>query len=224
MLQRIKTAILLIPLVFASTMLMPNNYFSVVLLSIVCVAIWEYCKIIKIKNWKLRIAYIIFITCIAVLLLLFEKVVMFTIVFASLWWLLNIFWIISYPHTTKFWNDGWFIKIINGVFIFIPMILSLSFIQKQDPEMALLCLILVWCADSGGLIIGNIFGKHKLLPKVSPNKTIEGAVGSFLFSIIFAIIYVILRTDGNAEQYLIFLLLSLLVTLYSIIGDLFESL
>ena len=41
--------------------------------------------------------------------------------------------------------------------------------------------------DVGALLIGSRFGKHPLMPKVSPNKTIEGSVGSCLFSILAAI-------------------------------------
>ena len=40
----------------------------------------------------------------------------------------------------------------------------------------------VWVCDSGAYFLGKAFGKHKLLERVSPKKTIEGAVGGFLCS------------------------------------------
>jgi len=43
-------------------------------------------------------------------------------------------------------------------------------------------LLITKCGDMGALLIGSKFGKHPLLPHVSPNKTIEGSLGSFLFS------------------------------------------
>ena len=43
-------------------------------------------------------------------------------------------------------------------------------------------LIVTKCGDMGALFIGSKFGKHPLLPRVSPNKTLEGSAGSFLFS------------------------------------------
>jgi len=41
--------------------------------------------------------------------------------------------------------------------------------------------------DIGALLVGNRFGKHALIPRVSPNKSVEGCLGSFLFSIVAAI-------------------------------------
>jgi phosphatidate cytidylyltransferase len=40
----------------------------------------------------------------------------------------------------------------------------------------------------GALLVGSKIGKHPLLPRVSPNKTIEGSIGSFAFSVIAAIL------------------------------------
>lgn len=43
--------------------------------------------------------------------------------------------------------------------------------------------------DVGGLLVGSKFGKHALLPKVSPNKSIEGTMGSLIFSAFLAVIF-----------------------------------
>ncbi|MCA9398468.1 MAG: phosphatidate cytidylyltransferase [Candidatus Omnitrophica bacterium] len=43
-------------------------------------------------------------------------------------------------------------------------------------------LLVTKCGDMGALIIGSKFGKHPLLPRVSPNKTVEGSIGSAVFS------------------------------------------
>ena len=49
-------------------------------------------------------------------------------------------------------------------------------------------LIITKTGDIGALLIGSYWGKHPLLPKVSPNKTIEGSLGSFVFSMLAAVI------------------------------------
>ncbi len=49
-------------------------------------------------------------------------------------------------------------------------------------------LLITKCGDMGALLIGSKFGKHPLLPHVSPNKTIEGSLGSFLFSAVVAVL------------------------------------
>ncbi len=49
-------------------------------------------------------------------------------------------------------------------------------------------LLITKCGDMGALLIGSKYGKHPLMPRVSPNKTIEGSAGSFLFSAITAVL------------------------------------
>lgn len=48
-------------------------------------------------------------------------------------------------------------------------------------------LLVTKCGDMGALLIGSKFGKHPLFPRVSPNKTVEGCIGSFLCSVLAAI-------------------------------------
>lgn len=49
-------------------------------------------------------------------------------------------------------------------------------------------LLVTKCGDMGALLIGSKFGKHPLWPRISPNKTIEGSLGSFAFSALAAIL------------------------------------
>lgn len=49
-------------------------------------------------------------------------------------------------------------------------------------------LLVTKCGDMGALLIGSKFGKHPLLPRISPNKTIEGCMGSFAFSTLAAVL------------------------------------
>jgi phosphatidate cytidylyltransferase len=49
-------------------------------------------------------------------------------------------------------------------------------------------LLVTKSGDIGALLIGSRFGRHPLLPRVSPNKTVEGSVGSFLFSALAAVL------------------------------------
>ncbi len=50
-------------------------------------------------------------------------------------------------------------------------------------------LVVVKCGDIGALLVGSRFGRHPLLPRVSPSKTVEGSMGSFLFSMTAALLF-----------------------------------
>ncbi len=85
-------------------------------------------------------------------------------------------------------------------------------------------LALIWSADSGAYFVGRTIGKNKLLPNVSPGKTTEGVAGGALFSLAVMFAYVSFGFENATfVQYFFYGVLSLIVTLASILGDLFES-
>jgi len=75
-------------------------------------------------------------------------------------------------------------------------------------------------SDIGGLICGKIF-KGKKLTKISPNKTISGAIGSFIFSIFLIPIFYKTYIDQNLLK---ILLITVIISLTSQLGDLLISL
>ncbi|MDN4754284.1 phosphatidate cytidylyltransferase [Porphyromonadaceae bacterium W3.11] len=79
----------------------------------------------------------------------------------------------------------------------------------------------VWLNDTGAYIIGSLFGKHKLLERVSPKKTIEGTIGGVILTLAGAIgfyyIFPMVTTLAN------WITLAIIVSIFSTWGDLFES-
>jgi len=80
---------------------------------------------------------------------------------------------------------------------------------------------MVWTCDTGAYFVGKKFGRHKLIPSVSPGKTVEGAVGGFLLTILVAFLfrYLFLKqlTTGTTA------LLGVTAGVTCQIGDIFES-
>ena len=76
-------------------------------------------------------------------------------------------------------------------------------------------------ADVGAYLIGKKFGRHKLLVRISPKKSIEGAIGGFLTSIIFSLLSKFYLSDISLYHLFI---LGILVGISSQLGDLSESL
>ena len=74
-------------------------------------------------------------------------------------------------------------------------------------------------SDVGGLVFGKIF-KGKKLTKISPNKTISGSIGSFLLSLFLVPFFYI---ELIKYSYLILILITVLISLTTQLGDLFIS-
>jgi phosphatidate cytidylyltransferase len=96
------------------------------------------------------------------------------------------------------------------------------FIQHEGRLALLFLFILIWGADSAAYFVGKKWGKHKLAPQVSPGKSIEGMMGALVFTILLAIITQLLCRIP-LERWHWGILLSLLTVIFSIVGDLFES-
>ena len=90
----------------------------------------------------------------------------------------------------------------------------------------LLCFLGAWITDIFAYFTGYFFGKHKLIPEISPKKTIEGSIGGILFcTASFVLFGVIVGAQlGSTPNYLVLGALGFLVSVLSQIGDLFASL
>ena len=111
---------------------------------------------------------------------------------------------------------NFFFIIYISIFSSTFLILSFFFHLK-----ILIFSILITCiaSDIGGFVVGKLF-KGKKLTKLSPNKTISGAIGSLIFSAIFLSL-VLWYLTSNFDIYL--LIISLVTSIACQIGDLFFS-
>lgn len=89
-----------------------------------------------------------------------------------------------------------------------------------------LAFIIPWMTDTFAYFCGRAFGKHKLIPTVSPKKTVEGSVGGTLCAILLTLLYGFLvgQFTEATPQYLALALTALAVSLLSQCGDLIMSL
>ncbi len=83
-----------------------------------------------------------------------------------------------------------------------------------------------WVSDSFAYFTGRLFGRHKLIPDVSPKKTVEGAIGGVVFAMASFALYgwIVSLCADVTPDYFALVLLGLPVSLVSIIGDLVMSL
>ena len=86
-------------------------------------------------------------------------------------------------------------------------------------------LLMVWCADSFAYFGGRAFGRTKLAPGISPGKTREGVISGALMAMLVAVVYShhFVAPLNSLTQMLVLLIVSVLVALVSVVGDLNES-
>ncbi len=95
----------------------------------------------------------------------------------------------------------------------------------DDINLIISAFVISFSTDTFAYFVGSTFGKHKLIEKVSPNKSVEGAIGGTFFSLIITTIYFVMLNKYNGI-YNINALVVLIILLSSIagqFGDLFAS-
>jgi phosphatidate cytidylyltransferase len=93
----------------------------------------------------------------------------------------------------------------------------------QDGAKWLLAMLAgTWICDTAAFFIGSKFGRHKLFPRVSPNKTVEGAVAGFISALLTMI--VVHQTFFNSASLVHLLVIGAIGSSFGQIGDLAESL
>ena len=81
-------------------------------------------------------------------------------------------------------------------------------------DKVLLALFIVWATDSGAYLVGSQFGKRKLMPAVSPNKTIEGSLGGILSAVAVTVIYMIVdRSVAGGHGFLAMIFFTILFSI-----------
>ena len=110
---------------------------------------------------------------------------------------------------------------LAGVMILLPMMSlgSMTYFAKWRELMAILLLV-NFGMDTGAWFFGKNFGKHKLWPAVSPNKTIEGLIGGILTSgVVGGLFWQIFFDTMSIQHFIFFAFLGLM----SQVGDLIQS-
>lgn len=101
-----------------------------------------------------------------------------------------------------------------GFYVFIET-------RQLGLEYILFAMFLVWATDSGAYFIGRAFGKKKLWPEISPNKTVEGFFGGIFSALLVGIIFQ--AVTNFTPSYLHLIIMTIFVSVFGQIGDLVES-
>ena len=241
--QRILTALVLAPAAIAAIFYLPLNLFAGLLLLIMSIGAWEWGPLMgfvkKARRLMFVLTNILLISAIWYFLPLeyfwldehvLQPQVMYLLWLAVAWWILSAMLTFLYPRYSKFWSSHRSIRGIFGWLTLVPTWVAFMVIRGSEyhqdsyhgAQLLMVLFLMVWSADVGAYFVGKAIGKHKLLPNVSPGKTLEGFFGGVAFACILVSTagYIM---DWNAKQFGIILLVTGIITTISVLGDLNES-
>ena len=175
-----------------------------------------------------RIITSIILFLIAIFCILIHKFVFVLILIVTLFVCFNEWRDINYKYFKKKQHNNWkyfFVQFVGLVYLFIFLSTSIALRGNNSESIAFFIIILCICifSDIGGYVFGKVIGGKKLT-KISPNKTISGSLGSFIFSILAVLLFNLQNyTVVFFEVLPINIALCLIVSLVCQLGDLLIS-
>ncbi|MDX3774483.1 phosphatidate cytidylyltransferase [Chromatiaceae bacterium AAb-1] len=238
--QRVITAILLAPLALAAVFFLPLPGFALFVSCAFLLGAWEWSGFCNLPGKAVRLGYVALTAVLLAVLYVFlpqqlhwplsDNVLTSGLLLSGIgWWIFAIFLVLTFPKTQPLWASSDWLRALMGWLTLIPAWTGILFLRAIDYDVApftgawLICVLLgiVWAADIGGYIVGKPFGRTKLLPKVSPGKTLEGMLGGIL--LVLLLITAIAAYLNWPEQIFAWYVAALLLTVLSVFGDLTES-
>jgi phosphatidate cytidylyltransferase len=238
--QRVITALILAPLALAAVFYLPLMAFAAVLSAAFLLGAWEWSGFCGLTQRRSRAVYVLLT---AVLMAVFFGLTTFDatgsllhntplfsiLLLGAAWWIVAIVLVLSFPASQRHWAGSDWRRALMGWCTLLPAWAALIFVRNIGYEQssfygAWLIFVLfglVWAADIGGYLVGKPFGKTKLLPKVSPGKTLEGLLGGL--GLVLLVLTALLSWQSWPGVSWHWYLAAIALTLLSVFGDLSES-
>ncbi len=224
---RILTAMVVLPLFLLALLYLQDIFWATLLLVLTVIGSREWCNLagFSVKN---TIMFMILTTLMGgeLLFLLSEAAAINAYTSAMIWvYILSaLFWTgyvplqLKHPHKI---NNTLALMLI-GWLVLIPTALALYQLRVMSPVLLLGFMATIWISDTAAYFAGRAYGKHKLAYHISPGKTWEGVAGAMLAVIAYGFVWVYVFVN---DAYLIMLIpLLIILAIFGIVGDLFESL
>lgn len=221
MLVRILSAVIALPLFFVVVLCLPPVWLVVAVSALSAVATYELLwRTHAVDEGKYVVSACVLSAFVPFWAAYLKETWMLLLAVFALFVLLAAFWLSNEP-------KGKFSKLAITLFgaTLIPLLFSTLVLLRQMEQgiiLIFLPFISAWMTDTGAYFTGFFFGKHKLAPRISPKKTIEGAVGGVLICALSMALYAwICNTyfDGTF-QIAVLGLTGLVLSVLSQIGDL----
>ncbi len=229
LLQRLLTAIILIPLVAWGVLAADHWLFAAIMAAVILLCAWEWARLAGLQSLPLRLLYVLLcgLLIAGLWFIATDGVSRFLILIAAGLWLGMSLALFSWRH--KALHKAAFQPFILMLGLLLlsaawQALVSLHQLPDIGPKLTLGLLILIWIADSAAYFTGKALGRRKLAPVLSPGKTIEGMAGALLAAALWGVFMLVMLFSPMPSVIVVALLLSLLTAVVSVAGDLFESL
>jgi phosphatidate cytidylyltransferase len=224
---RVITGVALLAGLLAALFFLPPLLWVVFCALICALAAWEWAGL---AGWrgKARVVYGVVLGCLCCFAVaFFGHGAWFLLLFTS-----TLFWLLAVP----FWLwrkwplcfHPWSAALVGIVVLIPPTLVFIALREIFDPLVLLMICALAWVADIAAYFSGRTFGGKKLAPNISPGKTWAGAIGGVIGVLVYCnIVFFVTKFDGLGFEIRYVPLLQLVIVglaVWSIIGDLFESL
>ncbi len=228
--QRLMTAATLIPLVVWGLLSQSTSVIGWVLALFVLIGGWEWARLIGLTAPSTRVGYTLLIAVVLWLAQQYvasaESAITTILLLTALWWLVGTIMVFRYRGGSGLSCADQLSGAAIGLLVLVPTWLALTHLHgysQQGPAWVLFLMVLIWGADSGAYFVGRKWGKRKLAPHVSPGKSVEGVVGGMATSALIAVVGMVFFEIPVSSAFW-FIPLCFVVVVFSVIGDLFESL
>ncbi|WP_149193857.1 phosphatidate cytidylyltransferase [Luteimonas suaedae] len=231
---RVLASLIMAPVAIAAVLLLSTPWIVALSAVLFLAGLWEWFRLAEIEDGLAR-----------GILLLANLLLMVALVWASstdssgslvlfklltvagvVWWLLAMLWLRHPGFASDHDTHARVIKLAAATASVIPAWCALALIHAGQPHghrWLLIALAMIWAADSGAYFAGRRFGRRKLAPTISPNKTVEGLAGGLVAGVLLAVLAAPLA-GAELVQLPLVALVALLTILFSVVGDLYESL
>lgn len=228
---RVITAIIALAL-FIGILLLPPIVFTIALAGVILVMLYECYTATKADNLMKTVGGISSIMMMLAMypVFLLGESGLFGVFVAATVVLLLYMAVVIIEHGKRSYKD-----ILSSGFMTLYITVSMWCIIFTkaffEIEMMLLIFICAWTTDTFAYFSGILFGKHKLIPNVSPNKTVEGAIGGVIGAIVCCLIYLFILYKLPTTDFIVniwhwvsyFIAVGLVGGICSQIGDLIAS-
>ncbi len=218
--SRLLTAFILLPVLWGIIWFLPSFYFFLFIVILILRVQYEFYLLFYDPPQKQPMALGLFLGLVLATTLYFQMPMAGVTLLFSLMTIF-LYALFTFQDIQKTFTES---AVLFLGLAYLPGFVSHLFLIRDLPEgqgLIILVLLMTWGGDAGAYYVGRALGKRKLSPRVSPNKTVAGAMGGFITTCISGVLakytFLTILSWGDVAA------LSLLLGIFGQLGDLTES-